>query len=135
MRIVVACPNWIGDAVMATPALAALKAAHPESHLTLIARPYVAPVFEAAPYADEIMLWGPRGQGENLLRLAERLRHTPGDAAGYEAGVLMTNSFRSALLFFLGRVRQRIGYDREWRGWLLTDRLKPLKENGQRVLN
>lgn len=129
MRIVVACPNWIGDAVMATPALAALKAAHPESQITLIARPYVAPVFEAAPYADEIIHWEKRGQGEGLLRLAHLLRHEP----RFEAGVLLTNSFRSALLFFLGRVRQRVGYDREWRGWLLTDRLKPLKDHGRYV--
>jgi heptosyltransferase-2 len=129
MRIVVACPNWIGDAVMATPALAALKAAHPDSRITLVARPYVAPVFEAAPYADEIIPWGPRGQGESLWRLARWLRQAP----GYEVGVLLTNSFRSALLFYLGRVRHRIGYARELRSWLLTDRLEPLKEHGRYV--
>jgi len=123
----VACPNWIGDAVMATLALAALKAAHPESRITLLARPYVAPVFEAAPYADEIIHWETNGQGESLLRLAHRLRHEP----RFEAGVLLTNSFRSALLFFLGRVRHRVGYDRELRGLLLTDRLKPLREHGR----
>ena len=124
MRTVVACPNWIGDAVMATPTLAALRRHFPEMHLALVARPYVVPVFDPAPYADEIIPWGKPG-GLTTRELIGRLRRD-----GYARGVLLTNSFRSALVFFLGGVKQRIGYARQWRGALLTDRLKPAKDRG-----
>lgn len=123
MEIVVCCPNWIGDAVMATPALVALRKRFPESHLALVVRPYVVPVFDPAPYANEIIPWGPGGL--SFGQVAARLRQRK-----FDFGVLLTNSFRSALLFFLGRVRERVGYARDGRSLLLTDRLKPIKENG-----
>jgi heptosyltransferase-2 len=124
MRILVACPNWVGDAVMATPALAALKEIHPDSQVTLLARPYVAPVFQPAPYADKIIPWNAPGAA-GLLATARQMRKVD-----YEVGLLLTNSFRSALLFFLGGVRQRLGYARQGRGLLLTRRFQPLKEHG-----
>lgn len=124
MEIVVSCPNWIGDAVMATPTVAALAQRFPESNLTLIVRPYVAPVFEPSPHVHRILKWG-GSDGLGFGALARELRR-----GKYEVGILLANSFRSALLFFAGRVRQRIGYARDWRSPLLTTRLKPVKEHG-----
>ncbi|MBN2584044.1 MAG: lipopolysaccharide heptosyltransferase II [Planctomycetes bacterium] len=127
MNIAVVCPNWIGDAVMATPTLEALKQLLPESKLTLIVRPYVAPVFDPAPYANKLLLWDGPG-GKTLLQAAAELRKD-----SCELGLLMTNSFRSALLLRLGRVRQRVGYARDGRSLLLTNRLKAQKERGYYV--
>lgn len=124
MEIVISCPNWIGDAVMATPTVAALTRRFPESHLTLVARPYVAPIFEPSPHVHRTLTWGPP-DGLGFGALARELRR-----GKYEIGILLANSFRSALLFFAGRVRQRIGYARDWRSPLLTTRLKPVKEHG-----
>jgi len=125
MRIVVSCPNWIGDAVMATPTLIALRDLFPEAHLALIARPYVTGVFESAPYADAILPWGRPG-GETTSALARRLRRRRVDL-----GLLLANSFRSAWLLWRGRVRRRIGYARDRRSWLLTDRLQPPRAGGR----
>ena len=124
MRIVVSCPNWIGDAVMATPTLIALRGLFPGAHVALVARPYVAGVFEPAPYADAILPWGEPG-GETTSALARRLRRERVDL-----GLLLTNSFRSAWLLWRGRVRRRIGYARDRRAWLLTDRLRPPRTGG-----
>jgi len=127
MRIVVSCPNWIGDAVMATPALVALRQLFPDTHLALVARPYVAAVFDPAPYADEILLWGrPGGMSTGALAHLLRRQH-------HDLGVLLANSFRSALLFFLGGVGRRVGYAREFRAALLTDRLTPPRADGRCV--
>jgi len=126
-KVVAVCPNWIGDAVMATPSLAALKERLAGSHLTLLVRPYVAPVFDAAPYADRVLQWDGPG-GASLMGTAAVLHRT-----GYDAGVLMTNSFRSALVLVLGGVRRRVGYARDGRSWLLTDRLRPQKHRGRYV--
>ena len=127
MNIAIACPNWIGDAVMATPTLATLKRLMPESKLTLVVRPYVAPVFEPAPYVERLLLWD-NGGGRSMMQVAGELRR-----GKYELGILMANSLRSALLFFLGRVRERVGYARDGRSLFLTDRLKPPKQ-GRRYL-
>ena len=122
MNIAIACPNWIGDAVMATPTLQSLKELLPESKLTLVVRPYVAPVFQPAPYVERVLLWGGRG-GMSMRQVAAELRKEP-----FELGILMANSFRSAWLMFRGRVRERVGYARDGRSLLLTDRLKPPKQ-------
>lgn len=62
------------------------------------------------------------------LRLAGRLRHERFDLA-----LLLTNSFRSALVTWLARIPRRVGYARDARGWMLTDRLRPLKRDGAYV--
>lgn len=127
MRIAVCCPNWIGDAVMATPTLAALRRRYPGAQLSLVARPYVAPVFEPAPFADEVLHWGGPG-GLGTWDLVRWLRHPRSDI-----GLLLPNSFRSALLLWLSGARKRIGYARDGRAWLLTDRLRPRRERGRYV--
>jgi heptosyltransferase-2 len=119
MNIAVFCPNWVGDAVMATPALRALRDHFPDAHLIGILKPYVAGVLEGAPWLDEIILLDRHGrQGERWPRVAARLRRLQPDLA-----VLFPNSFRSALVAWLGRCRRRVGYARYARGWLLTDAL------------
>ena len=127
MRIVVSCPNWIGDAVMATPALAALRARHADAHLALLARPYVIPVVSPSPYVDAILPWGRPG-GPGTCAVVRQLRRER-----FDLGILLTNSFRSALVFRLGGVRRRVGYARDLRSPLLTDRVKPLKAKGAYV--
>ncbi len=127
MRIVAVCPNWIGDAVMATPALAAARNAPGVEHLTVMCRPYVAPVFEAAPYINAILTWDGPG-GLTLGQAARRLRQERFDTA-----LLLTNSFRSALLVWLGGVGERVGYSRDWRGPLLSRRLHARRSHGKFV--
>ena len=127
MRIVAVSPNWIGDAVMATPSLAALRAVAGVESLTIVCRPYVAAVFDAAPYVDEIIAWDGAG-GLGLRAAARKLR-----AGRYDAAILLTNSFRSALLVYLAGIPERIGYDRDWRGLLLTRRLKAERRDGRYV--
>jgi heptosyltransferase-2 len=125
MRIGIFLPNWIGDVVMATPALRALRRHFTEAHLVGILRPYVAPVLEGSDWLDSQCLYDPRGrEGQwSLVRSLRRQR--------LAAALLLTNSLRTAALAWLGGARRRVGYARGGRGWLLTDRVRPPRQGRQ----
>ncbi|MFO0945807.1 MAG: lipopolysaccharide heptosyltransferase II [Planctomycetota bacterium] len=121
MKILLFCPNWIGDVVMATPAIRAIRRLHPDGRLVGIMRPYVSETLAGNPWLDDVILYDhksadrQRGTWAVLSRLREEQ---------YDVGVLFTNSLRSALLAWGGAIRQRVGYAREGRGILLNDSLK-----------
>ena len=114
-RIVVFLPNWVGDAVMFTPTLRAIRARYERAHLALLARPAPAAALAPNAWAQETIV--DRG---GALASACALRRRRFDLA-----VLGPNSFRSALLARLGGARRRLGYNRDGRGFLLTDKLAP----------
>jgi heptosyltransferase-2 len=129
MDVAVFLPNWIGDAVMATPALRALRRRFAGSKIVAVARPYVAGVLEGADWFDEILLAG-RGWSGGVAGLAARLRRRKIGLA-----VLFPNSFRSALTAWLGGCRRRVGLSLDpARRYLLTDALKPVRDAaGKRI--
>jgi heptosyltransferase-2 len=128
-------PNWIGDVVMATPALRALRTLYPDAYIAHLMRPYVSEVLRGCDFSDEEIFW-PTGNAKSSDRrattsqwtLVRRLR-----AEKFDLAVLLTNSFRSALVVRLAGIDRRVGYARDGRSWLLTDRLMPPKSNGALV--
>jgi len=126
MTLAVALPNWVGDAVMATPALRALRARFPEDRIVAVVRPYVRPVLDPNPWTDAFL--EVEKSGTSFWDAVRRLK-----AESAEVGVLLPNSFRSALLFFLAGVKRRIGYARNGRGLMLTDGM-PAPMEGRRFL-
>ena len=127
-NILVRVPNWVGDCVMATPALMRLRRHFDRSRITLAATNYVRQVVEDGPWADAI-IEVPRERNLRALSAAVKLL-----AAGrFDLAVLLTNSLGSALAARLAGIGRIVGYSREGRGWLLTDKLKAPKENGRFV--
>jgi heptosyltransferase II len=120
MRIAIFLPNWIGDAVMATPAIAAIARRHPTASLLAVGRPYVKPVIDEAPWFDGFLPMN-RGVGA-ALQVARELRTWRTDTA-----VLFPNSFRVAAVALLAGCKNRIGFARYGRGLFLTDRLHPAR--------
>lgn len=123
-RVAVVMPTWLGDVVMATPTLRALREVAGERHITCLISSAMRPVLEPCPWADAIAsvdAW-------QVTTLAGRLR-----AGRFDAVILLPNSFRWALAARLANVRRRIGYDRDGRGWLLSDRLLPLRDGARFV--
>jgi heptosyltransferase II len=112
--IAVFLPNWIGDVVMATPAIAALHRSLAASRLVAVGRPYVADVVAGAPWFSDDLLFEKRG----LIATARRLRAINADAA-----VLFPNSLRAAVVARLGGCRIVAGFARYGRDALLTHRL------------
>ena len=114
-RVVVRGPNWLGDLVMATPAIRALGDAWPEATIDVAVPSAFAPI---------VPLLDPRTRAvplEGRTGLAAMNRHAAQLAAGgYDLGVLLTNSFGSALAMRRAGVPERWGYRRDARGMLLT---------------
>src|SRR5262249_50071391 len=129
MNIAVFLPNWIGDVVMATPALRALRDHFADAHFIAVCRPYVEDVLQGSPWFDDHIELDTRGPwSRRWLAVAWRLRRKRIDLA-----VLFPNSFRSALVARLGGCRRRVGYRRYVRGWLLTDALEPVRDERRRI--
>ncbi|MBZ0156367.1 MAG: lipopolysaccharide heptosyltransferase II [Alphaproteobacteria bacterium] len=111
--------NWVGDAVMTLPAVRAVKKAFPGAKVSLLVKPLVKPVFEGDPAIDEIIEYDERFRGiTGRLSLARLL-----GKRGFSHAILLQNAFDAALLAFLAGVPERIGYDRDGRGLLLTRRV------------
>lgn len=116
-------PNWIGDVVMATPMLRALRQWHgPAARIVAVARPYVMDVLTGTHWLDEMVPFERRSENRALRSwgVAQRLRQLDLDRI-----YLLTNSFRAAAISWAAGVTQRVGYVRYGRGPLLTDPFQP----------
>ncbi len=115
-KILIRGVNWIGDAVLTTPAIKALRRAFPDAYISLLVRARVSEIFEGNPDINEIILYE---DGFNTIqgktKLAGLLRTKKFDMA-----ILLQNAFDAALIAWLGRIPERIGYSRDWRRPLLT---------------
>lgn len=120
MKIAVFLPNWIGDAVMATPALRALREHYIDAEIYGIMRPYVAQVLEGLDLLDQTLLYAPKAKQPELKgrKLTARLRKEHLDLA-----VLFPNSMRTASLAWMSGAKRRLGFSRDLRSLLLTDAL------------
>ncbi len=113
-NILIRSTNWIGDAVMTTPAVRAVRKNFPGSRISILAKPWVAPIFEDSPHVDEIIAYDYSGK-LGVLSMAKQLERRRFDAA-----ILLQNAFEAALVAFLSKIPVRIGYDRDARRLLLT---------------
>jgi heptosyltransferase-2 len=120
-RILVRATNWVGDAVMSLPALRALRAAYPRAHVAVLAKPWVAGLYARERFADEVIPY-PAEKLTEKLRFARSLR-----AHGFDAAILLQNAFEAALIARVAGIPNRIGYNRDARGWLLTQAVRPPK--------
>jgi heptosyltransferase II len=130
-RLLVVIPNWVGDVVLATPVLAALRAHYRSARITYLMRRYVSEIVEGGDWHDAAAYWPPGGglaREVRTLRIARRLR-----AERIDLALLLTNSFRSALVAWRAGIPRRLGYARDGRSWMLTDRLYPPKQDGEFV--
>jgi lipopolysaccharide heptosyltransferase II len=123
-RLLVVMPTWLGDCVMAMPTLRVLRGLYPEAHIAALVGANVKPIVDPNPWVNRTLTARVRRRGKTTsqsggpIRLAARL------AAGkFDTAVILPNSFRSALIAKLAKIPRRVGYDRDGRGLLLTDRL------------
>jgi heptosyltransferase-2 len=132
MRLGVFLPNWIGDVVMATPALRALRQhIGPNGKLVGIMRPYVADVLAGTTWLDETILYTKEADEPGYARrdVLARLR-----AARLGHALLFTNSLRTAWMAWRSGARQRTGYVGNLRSWLLTGRLRQQRTGAHQLL-
>jgi heptosyltransferase-2 len=131
MHIAIIMPRWVGDAVMATPALRALRD-HVGSgvRITGVMRPVIADLLTGTTWLDDAILYDRhrRDPGLSFAAAAKAMRIARPDLA-----VIFPNSLSSATLAWRGRARRRVGTAGHWRRWLLTDAVPPPRDDRGRV--
>lgn len=119
-RILAVDFSLVGDLVMLTPALNALRQAYVGAQLALAAQPFAVELFARPELVDEVIPFAKRGkERRSIWRLAARLRE-----GGFDAAFIFHKSFGSALACWLARIPVRVGYRHEWRDGLLTHRVR-----------
>jgi heptosyltransferase-2 len=130
-RIGIFLPNWLGDCVMATPALRAIRTHFsPPTRMVGIMRPYLKEVLAGSNWLDEQWYFNSRQRSAETGHRAilRKIR-----AARFDMMILMPNSPRYALLAWLGGAAERIGYVRNGRGPLLTGKVYRPKAGGRLI--
>jgi heptosyltransferase II len=138
-RILVRGVNWLGDAVMTTPALLRLREKFPAAHIALLTPAKLAELWKNHPAVDEVIPFSPDegvwkisrklryGRGPEILRGAEEKFHAGPVTIPprFDLALVLPNSPRSALEVFLACIPQRTGYARPWRNFFLTQTVAP----------
>lgn len=121
-RIIIRSTNWVGDAILTTPAVRAVRKNFPDAKITMLAKPWVAPIFYNNPHVDQVIQYHSEKRHRGWLgrvRLVKALRQGKFDLA-----ILFQNAFEAAMLTYLAGVPNRLGYDTDRRRFLLTHSIK-----------
>lgn len=117
-RILVRAVNWIGDAVMTTPALGRVRAGFPDAEIVIVANPLVAQLFTHHPYCDRVIVFDKKGEHAGVsgfLRFCRMLRRER-----FGLAILFQNAIEAAIMAALALIPHRAGYRTDGRGFLLN---------------
>ena len=130
-RILLVLPTWVGDVVMATPFLKAVFEHFPESKITLLMQPHLQDILQGSPWVERCCYWPRKGGNKREYKQLYNKFVDELKAQHFDLAILLPNSIRVAWLAFRIGARRRVGFNRDGRGWLLTDRLPvPNKVSG-----
>jgi len=128
MKILIRATNWVGDAIMALPALRVMRHRFPEVKIAIVARPYVADIYRNQELCDQLIPYDPGATHSGISgreRLASELR-----AQQFDVALLLQNAFDAAWLAWRANIPERIGYARDGRSLLLTKAV-PVPKSGE----
>ncbi len=128
MKILIRATNWVGDAILALPALRAVRKRFPDAEIAIVARPYVADIYRDQEICNQLIPYDPKGLHAGFFgreRLAAELR-----AQKFDVALLLQNAFDAAWLAWRSNIPERIGYARDARSFLLTKAV-PLPRQGE----
>ena len=121
-KILIRATNWIGDGVMMTPSLGVIRQIFPDAEIVIAANPLVAELFKNHPWCDRVMVFESRGLHRGLAGLWRFSKEI--QAEKFDLAILLQKAFKAALIAFLAKIPERIGYDTDVRGFLLTKRAR-----------
>lgn len=118
MKILIRATNWVGDAIMALPALRAIRSKFPEAEIAILARPYVADIYRDQDICNQLIAYDAQAIHAGIFgreRLVAELC-----AQKFDVALLLQNAFDAAWLVWRAGIPERIGYARDGRSFLLT---------------
>jgi heptosyltransferase-2 len=119
VKILIRATNWVGDAIMALPALRSVRALFPQAEITILARPYVAFLYKDQQVCDNLVYLDYKRDMVGELR-----------AQKFDVALLLQNAFEAAWLAWRAGIPKRIGYARDGRSLLLTNAV-PVPKPGE----
>lgn len=123
-KILIRGVNWIGDSVMTLPAIRTIRDFYPDSEITLLVKEWVKGIFEQNPSIDRVIFYDERFRGiMGKIKGAQELKKY-----SFQKAILLQNAFDAAILTYLAGITERIGYDRDGRGFLLTKTIPFISE-------
>lgn len=117
-RIMVRSTNWVGDAVMTTPAMADLRKAFPDAEIVVVANPLVAQLFTWHPYCDRVLVYDKKGPHKGFAGLWKFARQLSRE--NFDMAVLLQNAIEAAIMAAVAGIPRRVGYRTDARRLLLT---------------
>jgi len=117
-EILIWLPSPMGDAILCTPALSAIRNHFKTCKITFLATDVVRSILSPCNFNDKWL----ELKDNNPFKIAKKLKEHK-----FTYAILFKNSFASAIAVYLAKIPWRIGYAREWRGFFLTDKLYPMK--------
>ena len=115
-KILVWLPSPLGDAIMSTPSLRTIRKTFADAEITFLASPTVMDALSPSSFCDT---WIMQNKISSLIKTLKK----------FDTAILFKNSLGSAFTVFMAGIKQRIGYSREFRGILLTDKIQPEKQS------
>ncbi len=128
MKILIRATNWVGDAIMALPALRVVRSRFPEAEIAIVGRPSIVDIYRDQNICDQLIPYDPKGLHMGLSgreRIVVELRGQKFDVA-----LLLQNAFDAAWLAWRANIPERIGYARDRRSFLLTKAI-PVPRHGE----
>lgn len=125
-RILIVRLDRLGDVLLSTPVIKAVRDAYPESHIAFMVRPYAREVVEGNPYLDEVIVYD---KAKGLLGIASVISTLI--RRKFDLAIILHPTARTHLVTYLARIPERVGLDRKM-GWLLTKKIPHTKQYGLR---
>lgn len=118
-KILIRCPNWIGDVMLSMPSISAVREAFPSAHISALIKSSLSPLLEGNSDINEIISFNPE-----MMSITEKLKFYRGlKDKDFDLAILLTNSFESALSVYLAGIKERVGYNKDMRGIFLTEKI------------
>ena len=117
-KILIRSTNWIGDAIMTTPAIRTIRRNFPEARIAILVHPWVADVFAGSPDIDQIIYYQKKKEHAGITGRWRLARELTGHR--FDMAIVLQNAFEAALLTTLAGIPVRAGYRRDGRSLLLS---------------
>ena len=126
-KILIARLDRIGDVVLSTPVIKALRDAYPDSYIAMMVRPHAREIVEGNPYLNEVIIYDKEGSHKGAwgnLKFIQELKDRKFDIA-----VILHPTVRTHMVLSLALIPERIGYDKK-AGFMLTKKIPHTKQFG-----
>ncbi len=117
-KLMVRAPNWIGDAVMALPALEALRARYPAAEIVVVTKPWVSELYQQHNSVSRLVLYDAAGEHKGVRGFAHLVKKLKSEH--FDGAILFQNSFHAAWMAWRASIPVRVGYARHGRRRLLS---------------